>query len=138
MKKDIILISHGNMSVETLKSAEMILGKTERFSAIGFYDNESPEILEDKIAKEIGCSLQSPVWIIVDLFGGTPFNVALKLKQYYSNIEIITGLSLGLVIESSFYPMILDHQLLYHLVDTARQSIQYVSAESSDDDEVES
>lgn len=47
----LLLMSHGNMAIETLKSAEMILGHIDNMKAIGLQPNQGPEDLQ-KAAEE--------------------------------------------------------------------------------------
>lgn len=95
----IFAISHGEMAIETLKSAEMIMGPLEDIIAIPFYSNESREQLMDKIEEELSAEDENDYLFIVDLKGGTPFNVSLLLSNKY-NITVVTGLNLPILLEA--------------------------------------
>lgn len=95
----IFAIAHGEMAIETLKSAEMIMGPLEDVKAIPFYSNESREQLMDKIEKELHQQGENDYLFIVDLKGGTPFNVSLLLSNKY-NITVVTGLNLPILLEA--------------------------------------
>lgn len=106
-----ILISHGEYAKETVKSAEMITGKVNNYLSIAFKENMTLETLNEKVnyILEKNDSEKCKA-IITDIYGGTPFNVANKVVQKYQNIQLVTGLSIslliflntGLTIEESF------------------------------------
>lgn len=95
----IFLVSHGEMSLEVLKSAEMIIGHQEDIKAIPFYSHESREQLMSKIEKELYNQKNEHYLIMVDLRGGTPFNASILLSKKY-NITVVTGLNLPSLLEA--------------------------------------
>lgn len=94
-----ILISHGEYAKETMKSAEMITGKVNNYLPISFKENMTLKTLK----KEVNHILEKNdpekcKAIITDIYGGTPFNVANEVVQEYPTIQIVTGLSISLLI----------------------------------------
>lgn len=99
LKMKLLLMSHGNMAIETLKSAEMILGPISGASAIGLQPNQGPEDLQAAAEKIIADNPnQEPVVVIVDLLGGTPSNVVVRLIAAHPDLQVVSGLNLPMVI----------------------------------------
>ncbi|MEY8293009.1 PTS mannose/fructose/sorbose transporter subunit IIAB [Carnobacteriaceae bacterium 52-44] len=106
-----ILISHGEYAKETIKSAEMITGQVNTYFAVSFKENMTLEALNKTVNNILEKNEPEKCKaIITDIYGGTPFNVANKIIQEYQNIQLVTGLSIslliflntGLTIEESF------------------------------------
>ncbi|MCH3989409.1 MAG: hypothetical protein LKE60_05690 [Pediococcus pentosaceus] len=69
----LLLMSHGNMAVETLASAEMILGHIDNMKAIGLQPNQGPEDLQAEAEQFINDNPNNEkTMVAVDLLGGTP------------------------------------------------------------------
>ena len=80
----LLLMSHGNMAIETLKSAEMILGHIDNMKAIGLQPNQGPEDLQKAAEEFINDNPnQDKTMVAVDLLGGTPSNVVVRLMAKY-------------------------------------------------------
>ncbi|GEN94412.1 PTS sugar transporter subunit IIA [Pediococcus ethanolidurans] len=95
----LLLMSHGNMATETLKSAEMILGPINGAAAVGLQPNQGPEDLQAAAEKFITDNPnQEPVVVIVDLLGGTPSNVVVRLIAAHPDLQVVSGLNLPMVI----------------------------------------
>lgn len=95
----IIISAHGKFSEEILKSAEMIFGKQEQVETVTFLPGEGVEELEIKynnILKKLAS--QNEVLFMVDLFGGSPFNVASEIAAGKENMDIITGINLPMLL----------------------------------------
>lgn len=98
--KKILLLSHGNMSVETLKSSQLILGEVPGVSAIPLIEGENLEDYEENVKKELLGNNETLV--LIDLFGGTPFMRASKIYselEHKEKIKIITGMNLPMLLE---------------------------------------
>lgn len=90
----IILCGHGNLALAMKGSIEMVYGHCESITAIPFHPHENRESLVKKITAIL--DPDSPTLIVVDLFGGTPFNAASEIAFPSANIEVISGMSLPL------------------------------------------
>ncbi|WP_227851222.1 PTS sugar transporter subunit IIA [Clostridioides sp. ES-S-0123-01] len=99
----IILMSHGNMAEEVLNSAKMIIGDTINYPTVNMKQDDGIEGTIKKLKKALEVYKESSeITIMVDLIGGTPCNAALLEASIDSRIKIISGLNLGMVIESAF------------------------------------
>lgn len=96
----IIIGTHGMLSTEILKSAEMIMGEQEEISIVTFVPGEGLEDLLKKYNNSIK-ELGNPdeLLFMLDLFGGSPFNAASTLAIQNEGFEIITGINLPMLLE---------------------------------------
>lgn len=95
----IIVASHGNLSKELVKSAEMIAGPMKNVESLSLM----PKVEPDEFKKEVIECIEdnSSTIALVDLFGGSPANVISSLIESY-DIDIITGMSLPMLLELYF------------------------------------
>jgi mannose PTS system EIIA component len=97
----IVIGTHGKASVELLKSAEMIFGTQENVATITFEPGQNTEDLlnryNEKLA-ELNCS--DGVLFMVDLFGGSPYNVASRIAISNEKMDVITGVSIPMLLET--------------------------------------
>ena len=73
----IILATHGNFATGIQQSASMIFGEQPNVAAVTLQPNEGPDDVRKKMEEAVA-SFEDPeqVLILVDLWGGTPFNQA--------------------------------------------------------------
>jgi PTS system N-acetylgalactosamine-specific IIA component len=84
---------------------ELIAGEQEAFKVVEFLPENPLENLKNDLEKEVQVLLEQEkcdaVIIFVDLLGGTPFRTAMEVAHPYDNIEVITGVSLTLLVEAA-------------------------------------
>ena len=89
----IIIISHGKFASGLLDAVRMITGEQKQIHAIAFNESQSP----DNLKKNVEDSLQlidegEGVLLFTDLFGATPFNVAMRVyMESDRKMEVIAG-----------------------------------------------
>lgn len=94
----ILLLSHGRVADELLASARMISGPLERFEALSLDWSDGYDEARGKIAGALERVDEGDgVLILIDIFGGTPCNVALTFSDP-GRVEIITGANLPMVV----------------------------------------
>ena len=138
----LILMSHGNMAIETLKSAELIIGELPETVALGLQKSDGPETLKAKVETEIKKYYgKEPVFLIVDLLGGTPGNVAVNLTQDYPAMHVMSGLNLSMVINYANQKFIGPDIKVSDIMKEGKDGIvdvnAFINAESDEDDEDE-
>lgn len=95
-----ILISHADFSIGLLNSAEMIMGKQENVIALTLNEDDSVEVLEETLEKELKhLSNSGEVIILVDLLGASPFNVSFRLIQKHQDAKLVAGMNLPMFLE---------------------------------------
>lgn len=97
-----IAASHGDYAKGTVNAYEMLTGETMPYAS--FLSNMSKDDLKKEYLNIINENKdEKDIAILVDIFAGTPFNVATELKYERTdlNITIVTGLSLLMLLAIS-------------------------------------
>lgn len=95
---NIIIVSHGILATALIRAAEMIAGPQEGLFAVEIGPGESPESFAvelDRLRHSIGAE---PILVLVDLLGGTPYNVAAQ-HVTGDRFECVTGANLPMLLE---------------------------------------
>lgn len=98
----LVVLTHGQMAAECLRSAEMIVGPIAGCRAISIDRSDSVDDATNALAaalSEVG-SDDDGVLIITDMFGGTPTNIAANFLEV-GKVDILTGLNLPLLIKAT-------------------------------------
>jgi len=95
----VVVVTHGQLAVELLNAAEMIVGDLPQFTAvsIGWHEdvNDAREDIAPAIERVKG---DSGVLLLTDMFGGTPSNLGMTFLQG-ERLEVITGVNLPMLIK---------------------------------------
>ena len=95
MDTGVIIATHGYSSIELLKSAEMIVGSQENVETIAFEEGQGLEELNDSYQKSLNkLDNCKNILILVDILGGSPFNIGALL-----NHQIIAGVNIPMLLE---------------------------------------
>lgn len=96
----IIISAHGNFAKELLNSAEMIMGKQENVVTVSFKPGENTENLKEKYNNSLSnFNSSNEVLILVDLFGGSPYNAAFEIAMKNKKVNILTGVNLPMLLD---------------------------------------
>lgn len=101
MKQIIIITGHNNFASGILSSLTMIAGAKDNIFAVDFLSDDNDESLESKFNKIISDNKDSEILFVCDLMGGTPFKVTSKLAFTNDSYEVVTGINLGGLIDTS-------------------------------------
>ena len=101
MKQIIIITGHNHFASGILSSLTMIAGAKDNVYAIDFLSDDNDLSLEGKFNKIISDNKDSEILFVCDLMGGTPFKVTSKLAFTNDNYEVVTGINLGGLIDTS-------------------------------------
>jgi mannose/fructose/sorbose-specific phosphotransferase system IIA component len=95
---NLVIVAHGDLGEALIRATEMITGPTEHLFAVSLLPGESPEGFGAKLAAALEPLEGQETLLLVDLFGGTPYNVAARqvLKE---NVECVTGVNLPMLLE---------------------------------------
>ena len=95
----VLVVTHGQLAIELVKAAEMIVGALPRFVAvsIGWHDDVTTarEAIGQAIERVQGAE---GVLVLTDMFGGTPSNLGLTFLET-NRVEVITGVNLPMLIK---------------------------------------
>lgn len=94
-----LLISHGSYAQATLDSCQMITGPLANVRAVAFKQTMNQKDLLAEMEKAVASfKAKDQLTLICDVKGGTPSNTALLYKNEHPQTQILTGLSLGLLL----------------------------------------
>ncbi|MCK4449782.1 MAG: PTS sugar transporter subunit IIA [Anaerolineae bacterium] len=95
---NIVIVSHGNFGDALIRAIEMITGPTECLFSVPLLPGERPEDFGEKLAEVLQEIEGEDTLVLIDLMGGTPYNVAARqvLKGY---VECVTGVNLPMLLE---------------------------------------
>jgi len=92
-----IIVTHGMLAEELLQTAKRIFGE---FSDCYPVTNvaKSPKALTDELASHITACREEPCLVFVDFFGGSCSYACMKLLGTFTNIRVVTGVNLPMVL----------------------------------------
>ena len=96
----VIIATHGEFGPQLHSTLKMILGETEGITSVGLAAEDSMETFRKKMEEAVrsvdpkgkGCL------VLVDMLGGTPFNVAIQMAQTVK-LQVVTGVNLPMLIK---------------------------------------
>ncbi|MDD2396857.1 MAG: PTS fructose transporter subunit IIA [Tissierellia bacterium] len=95
---NILLVTHGELGKELLKSSELIIGEVENAKSISFNYGDSFDTLLKKVEENIEELSDDELIVFTDMYGGSPYNAvnrAMKNRDFYH----ITGINFPLFID---------------------------------------
>ncbi|TDQ57731.1 PTS system mannose-specific IIB component [Mesocricetibacter intestinalis] len=96
----LIVATHGKFSQALVESAAMVYGEDENTHVVTFLPGEGGEHLVEKYQAIIdSLPEKEPLLFLVDLFGGSPYNAASRIAAQRENTDIVTGVSLPMLLE---------------------------------------
>jgi PTS system mannose-specific IIA component len=96
----IVVATHGEFGQDMVATLQMILGSSEGILAIALLPSESLEGFKSKMEealKKVDSENQGAL-VLVDMVGGTPFNVAMLTAQTRP-LQVVTGVNLPMLIK---------------------------------------
>lgn len=96
----IVVATHGEFGQDMVATLRMILGSNEGILAIALLPSESLEGFKSKMEealKKVDPENRG-VLVLVDMVGGTPFNVAMLTAQTRP-LQVVTGVNLPMLIK---------------------------------------
>jgi mannose/fructose/sorbose-specific phosphotransferase system IIA component len=95
---NIVVVSHADLGDALFRAAEMIVGATEGLYSVSLRPEDSPEGFGEKLAAALQPIEGEETLVLIDLFGGTPYNVAAR-QVLKDNVECVTGANLPMLLE---------------------------------------
>ncbi|HGM3507529.1 TPA: PTS sugar transporter subunit IIA [Clostridioides difficile] len=98
----IIIAAHGNMAKAMLESAELIVGKQEKVETLGLNHGDSIDEFSRRLEEGIEKYKGEGVLILLDFYGGTPFNTSAVVINKFAKeceLECLTGVNLPMLLE---------------------------------------
>ncbi|WMC18848.1 MAG: PTS mannose transporter subunit IIAB [Enterobacteriaceae bacterium PSpicST2] len=96
----IIITAHGSISKQLLITTEMLIGKQKNVACVDFLTGDNTDNLYLKYKKIINSlNIKKGIIFLVDIWGGSPFNVSSRIVIKKNNAEIISGVNIPMLIE---------------------------------------
>ncbi len=98
----IIIATHGVAAEQLLKTTEMLIGEQENVATIDFVPGENAETIMTKYQEKLSTTLAhcEEVLFLVDTWGGSPFNAANRVIGDNTNMDIVTGVNVPMLVET--------------------------------------
>ncbi len=93
----ILILTHGQVGQELIKSAEMIVGPIHNICAVSLMPGLEQSFLAE-VSQLLDCLPDGSI-LISDVFGGTPANISAALSKEKA-IAAVSGLSLCMLLEA--------------------------------------
>lgn len=94
-----LILTHGGLAHELLAAAEVISGPLSGFEALSLAWDDTGAAAKEKVEAAIARLDQGEgVLVLIDMFGGTPCNVASSFLAP-GKVEVLTGVNLPMVLK---------------------------------------
>jgi PTS system mannose-specific IIA component/D-glucosaminate-specific PTS system IIA component len=118
----IIILTHGRMGEELIKSTSMIFGQLQDVHALPLEVGDDPDEYRKRLDHLLDSVPQGSI-VMVDLFGGTPSN-ALMLLAKRREVFALSGVNMPMLIEAASVRNVYSgQQLLDYIVDIGHSGI---------------
>jgi PTS system mannose-specific IIA component len=116
----IVIVTHGAMTDGLLDAARMIVGEQEAMAGVALKESDDIESLMERVAAAVETvDTGDGVLVLVDVFGASPFNASARLAMTRDGMEVLTGVSLPMLLELMVQR---EDQSLQELVEIAREA----------------
>jgi len=97
----IVVATHGELGRSLAGTLRMILGEIQGLAAVALETSDSLESFQEKLEKALAevDPRGEGSFVLVDMLGGTPFNVSFRLSQE-KPIQLITGVNLPMLLKA--------------------------------------
>jgi PTS system mannose-specific IIA component len=96
----VFLISHGSFAQGALECIEVLAGKQENVEVLSvFLESNVNKLREDLDALYKTCNQGAGVLILVDMVGGTPWNLAVYLALSKKDVVVYAGFNISVLLE---------------------------------------
>ncbi|MCD6328434.1 PTS sugar transporter subunit IIA [bacterium] len=114
----VLICAHGSLASELVRTAEKIIGHQDRVSSLSTTNSQSKRQLEID-ANNLISELDSGdgVLVFVDSPGGTPANICLEIARERSDVEVISGVNLPMML------VLVERDTKRHVQDLAQAAV---------------
>jgi PTS system N-acetylgalactosamine-specific IIA component len=98
----IIIAGHGNFATGFKSVIDLVMGNQENVEAVDFLESHSTEDLKNNLKVAMGNMDVDGYLFFTDIPGGSPFKKSVELSLEHSNIEIIAGSNISMIMEILF------------------------------------
>lgn len=100
----IVVTGHGHFAEGIMSAVRLVAGAPEQIREVNFEAEEGIEDLKSHMVQAISELESENVLVLVDVMGGSPFNVASQLlvEGTGKNLKVVTGTNLAAVLQAVF------------------------------------
>jgi mannose PTS system EIIA component len=121
-----IVVTHGRLAEELIRTAELIVGKLEDVHAISGSDLCSDSIIET-IRKIISGSAGRKVVVFVDYFGGSCSINSMRAVEGMEDVKVISGVNLPLLLDFATKRESMGFDtMVEHIVRRGKESVKLI------------
>jgi mannose/fructose/sorbose-specific phosphotransferase system IIA component len=119
----IVVASHGELARALVNTAELIAGQQADIRYYSLMPGDDVRGFQNSLAEVVAQA--RPTLILVDMAGGTPWNIALQVAAQHEAVRIVSGVNLPMLLEITFsrQGMTID-QLATLALQTGAQAVQ--------------
>ena len=122
----IILLTHGKWGEEIIRSAESIVGHIRNVHSFSLFPDQSINEYETRVEQLLKSAPHNSI-ILTDLYGGTPFNVALSLSAKF-DVYVVSGLDMAMLIAADeFRKIYTEDDLINRIITKSIDNCKYVN-----------
>lgn len=119
----LIVATHGDLACALVRTAELIAGPQTDVKCVTLAPGEAVEAFRSRLMADL--RPVQPTLILVDLFGGTPWNVAVSLTADDPTARVVSGVNLPMLLEVVLSRRTLDvAQLALLALETGAQAVK--------------
>lgn len=120
---EVLVVSHSTLAKGFNEAVNMILGSEINYLGL---DDYGVEIFHKRLKEKIEAikDKNKKVLILADLFGGTPFNKALYEASSDSEVKVISGINLPMLIEAIMREKSNIDEVALEIVESTKDSIK--------------
>jgi len=97
----IVVVTHGRMADGLLDATRMIVGEQEGLLGVGLQEGDDVDSLVERVAQAVEqVESGDGTLVLVDVFGASPFNGSARLAMTRKNVEVLSGVSLPMLLEA--------------------------------------
>jgi mannose/fructose/sorbose-specific phosphotransferase system IIA component len=93
----IMIATHGDLACALLRTVELIAGPQAGVVCVSLPPDETPDAFRSRLAAEL--SPTEPTLILVDMPGGSPWNIAAGLAATSPQVRVVSGVNLPMLLE---------------------------------------
>lgn len=123
----LVISGHGHFAKGLLHASQMIAGELDHVKSVLFEDGASLVEYQETLKSRIQAAHDQygGVIVLTDLKGGTPFNTAMMASAHLSNVAVLSGTNLPMIIEGGLLSQFSDgaQELGQQLVTIGREGL---------------
>lgn len=117
--RKILIVTHGEFGQGLLDVSREYFGADGDFQFIGFDGSLELSVLNDQIIEYICSNEFDELLCLVDIRGGTPYNIASRIAVDNKKVKVISGINLAMILQL----IVNKNSNITEIIEAARESI---------------